>query len=121
MLLRYYDIILGILATQVYAFFICDVYLVKTLTLLPSLSSYLVHSTRIAVITGGSRGIGFGIAQAFSSKGIKCVIVGRDQARLQAAQNALGRDSCIATYSVDVSNAEQVGQLVKVHKHTWKA
>ncbi len=43
----------------------------------------------VAVITGGSRGIGLALARAFSHAGYDVVITGRDQRRLEAAEKAL--------------------------------
>jgi 3-oxoacyl-[acyl-carrier protein] reductase len=46
-------------------------------------------SGRIAVITGGSRGIGYGIASVFAENGATCVITGRNSERLKKAGEAL--------------------------------
>ncbi|HEY6968589.1 MAG TPA: SDR family NAD(P)-dependent oxidoreductase [Candidatus Angelobacter sp.] len=40
---------------------------------------------KVAVITGGSRGIGFAIAQAFTSRGCEVVITGRNATTLNSA------------------------------------
>lgn len=44
----------------------------------------------IALVTGGGSGIGFSIAEKFTSAGIKTIIVGRNQERLSAAAARLG-------------------------------
>ena len=44
---------------------------------------------KIAVVTGGSRGIGFAIAQALLRQGASVAITGTDQERLQTAFNTL--------------------------------
>lgn len=47
-------------------------------------------SGKIAVITGGNSGIGFGIARRFADEGAKGVIIGRNQETLDATGRALG-------------------------------
>ena len=47
---------------------------------------------KVAVITGGNSGIGFGIAQAFKEAGARGAIIGRNQATLDAAAAQLGGD-----------------------------
>src|SRR5258708_2929352 len=57
---------------------------------------------KVAVITGGNSGIGFGIAQAFKTEGVKGAIVGRNQETLANAAAQLG-DGLIAI-NADVTN-----------------
>jgi NAD(P)-dependent dehydrogenase (short-subunit alcohol dehydrogenase family) len=47
-------------------------------------------SGRLAVVTGGSSGIGFGISSVFIEEGAEVVINGRDAAKLKAACEKLG-------------------------------
>lgn len=59
-------------------------------------------NNKIAVITGGNSGIGFGIAQALREEGAKGAIIGRNQETLDSAAAQLG-DGFIAI-NADVTN-----------------
>ena len=50
---------------------------------------------RLALVTGGSRGIGFAIAEALTARGARVAIGGRDESRLIAACQRLG-DTALA-------------------------
>ena len=52
---------------------------------------------QVVLITGGSKGIGFGIASAFAKRGCALRLVARDEKSLQQAQQQL-----VAEYGVDV-------------------
>lgn len=56
-------------------------------------------------ITGGSRGIGFAIAQSLSSQGARISLCGRNQTSLKKAQAELQN---ARAYQLDVGNAEEV-------------
>ncbi len=47
---------------------------------------------RVAAVTGGSRGLGYAIAQSLLAEGCRVAICARDQTRLDAAARTLGRD-----------------------------
>jgi NAD(P)-dependent dehydrogenase (short-subunit alcohol dehydrogenase family) len=68
---------------------------------------------KVAVITGGNSGIGFGIAQEFKNEGAKGVIVGRNQETLDSSVAQLG-DNFI-TINADVTN---LADLERVFKET---
>jgi len=68
-------------------------------------------SGKIALVTGGSEGIGYGIAEQFLSLGARVVITARNSEKLNLAQEKLGAN-CF-TYINDVSNLEELPGLVK--------
>ncbi len=47
---------------------------------------------RVAAVTGGSRGLGYAIAESLLAEGCRVAICARDQARLDAAAGTLGHD-----------------------------
>lgn len=63
---------------------------------------------RTILITGGSAGIGLGLAQQFLALGNKVIITGRNQARLDAAAAA---HPGLHTVQCDAANIEQVRAL----------
>lgn len=65
---------------------------------------------RVAVITGGSKGIGFAVARQFAASGAKVAILARGAADLTAARELLAKDGLeVRDYVCDVSKAENIG------------
>lgn len=58
---------------------------------------------RRVLITGGSQGIGYAVAQGFLAEGCEVVIVARDQARLDQAAAELGKFGKVRAKSADLS------------------
>ena len=64
---------------------------------------------RVAVVTGGSAGIGLATAHLFAARGWSAAILAREPARLAAAEAALGAyDRAVLAIAADVSDAEAV-------------
>jgi NAD(P)-dependent dehydrogenase (short-subunit alcohol dehydrogenase family) len=51
---------------------------------------------RVAVVTGGSAGIGLGIAKRFAEEGARVFITGRRQSQLDQAVASIGGDAAAA-------------------------
>ena len=66
---------------------------------------------KIAVVTGGSRGIGHAIARALAVAGAQVAVLGRDAAKAQAAAHALSNGAARG-YGCDVGDAAQVETTV---------
>ncbi len=69
---------------------------------------------KIAVITGGSIGIGLAIAEALAEEGVHLVLCARDAERVRAAAADIGkrRDVKAVGISADVGRADDVARLV---------
>jgi short-subunit dehydrogenase len=66
------------------------------------------------VITGGSRGLGFAIAQEFAARGADLVICGRDKEILQEAESRLrGMRANVLAIACDVGKQEEVALLIQ--------
>ncbi|MBX2963143.1 MAG: SDR family oxidoreductase [Cyclobacteriaceae bacterium] len=72
---------------------------------------------KIAIITGGSSGIGFAIAKKFSEQNIHTIIVGRDSKKLEDAATQIG--SNCETIACDVTNLKGIPELINgvISKH----
>lgn len=68
-------------------------------------------SGRVALVTGGTRGIGREIATTLSACGARVAVVGRDAERAKEAASAIGAEA--RGYAADVSVTSQVTSLVE--------
>ena len=66
---------------------------------------------KVALVTGGSRGIGYAIAQALAGAGARVAVLARDGAKAQEAAQSLG-DGRGRGYSCNVAEAGQVERAV---------
>jgi NAD(P)-dependent dehydrogenase (short-subunit alcohol dehydrogenase family) len=69
---------------------------------------------KVAVITGGSSGIGLAAAKKFVEEGAYVFIMGRRQSELDKAKAAIGRN--VSTVQGDVADLDRLYQTVKAEK-----
>lgn len=62
---------------------------------------------KVVIITGGGRGIGFGISTAFAKEGAKLVLTGRTQSTLDKAKESLEKDYGVEVLTVAADGAEE--------------
>lgn len=67
---------------------------------------------KVAVITGGSSGIGFATAQRFVEEGAHVFITGRREEQLESARRAIGRN--VTAVQGDVANLDDLDRLYKI-------
>jgi 3-oxoacyl-[acyl-carrier protein] reductase len=68
---------------------------------------------RTAVVTGGSKGIGRGIAETFANAGVNVVLTGRTQSDIDAAVADLsGRPGAVSGVAADVTSPEDCRRAV---------
>ena len=72
------------------------------------------------VVTGGSGGIGLGIAKAFAAEGADVWLVGRDAGRLDAARDLLGGTGVeVRTTAADLCEADSVARVAADVLDAW--
>ncbi|WP_400163667.1 SDR family NAD(P)-dependent oxidoreductase [Brevibacillus sp. TJ4] len=70
---------------------------------------------KVALVTGGSKGIGFGMAYALGTYGAQVVLVSRGQAEGELAAKRLQESGCKAAYiPADVTSKQQVENAVQM-------
>ena len=72
---------------------------------------------RTALITGGSKGIGFGTAESLAGEGVNVILVSRTRAELdQAAAKIKDRHQVrVQVHALDLSNSKNVDFLARTH------
>jgi len=70
---------------------------------------------KVAVVTGGTRGLGYSIVEALLAEGAKVFICGRDGAVLKSALEHLGKGTkdCIAGNTADMRHYEDCRKLIR--------
>ena len=66
---------------------------------------------KIAIVTGGSAGLGLAIAEKLTQDNIYTILIGRDEAKLQAAKNAMGDNATFITF--DLNDLKGIPALVQ--------
>lgn len=76
---------------------------------------------KVAFITGGSKGIGYGIAEALGKKGMKVAITGRNKKDLDQAVETLSKDtgSSFLGLQTDVRQHKQLQEAVDKVVEQW--
>ncbi|SDZ97482.1 NAD(P)-dependent dehydrogenase, short-chain alcohol dehydrogenase family [Arachidicoccus rhizosphaerae] len=77
-------------------------------------------SNKNAVITGGSDGIGLGIARSFAQNGANLILVGRDRDKLEIAKESLSHYTTeVQTLTADLSDIAQIKPLAEQLLHIY--
>jgi NAD(P)-dependent dehydrogenase (short-subunit alcohol dehydrogenase family) len=70
-----------------------------------------MSSQRVAVVTGGNRGIGLEVSRQLAAKGLKVVLTGRDGD--QAKQAAAGLQGDVVPFALDVTDPQAPARLLE--------
>ncbi len=74
---------------------------------------------KVAYITGGSKGIGLGIAQSLLNAGMRVAISGRNESALQSAKEFLNYGDALLTIVSDVTRETDEGEAIQKILDTW--
>ena len=74
----------------------------------------VTFSAKVALVAGGTGGLGRAVSQAFLQEGAKAVVTYRNPAEFDALKKAAGqKSSSLAGHVVDVTDEAAVGQLIE--------
>jgi len=73
---------------------------------------------RVAVVTGGARGIGYAISQRMLSSGAAVALWDQDAEKLGEAQAALGKLGKVSTVKVELTDEASVAEATRVTSET---
>lgn len=82
------------------------------------MSAQVSHEGRVYIVTGGSRGIGRGAADAVVATGGRVVIVSRDPAHVEAAVQALGSESAVGLVG-DLADPHLPGRAIAAAREAF--
>lgn len=71
----------------------------------------------VAIVTGGSRGLGKALARELLQRGLCVIIDGRDPAELERARNQLAESGEIVAVAGDVGDSNHVHALIRAAEH----
>lgn len=74
---------------------------------------------KVAYITGGTKGIGFGIAEALLEKGMRVAITGRSQDTVDAARKQLSPTADVIGIVADVRSMDAQDKAIKQILDAW--
>ena len=81
-----------------------------------------LRGRQLALITGGSRGLGFETAKALRAQGFDLILIAKDGERLESAASSLradGRAEAVLTYPIDLENSAitsmQLEKIAEAH------
>ena len=82
--------------------------------MLPGIKAFDL-TDRVAIVTGGSKGLGKAMASGFASAGARVVLVSRNQAEVDAAASEIATDFGVETVALeaDVTDQPQMEELAK--------
>jgi short-subunit dehydrogenase len=75
---------------------------------------------KVAVVTGGSMGIGEAMAKLFVQEGASVVILSRDAGRAEAARGRIGNAERTAAFSCDVRHGEEIDRVIGLTLHHFQ-
>lgn len=78
------------------------------------------EAQKVAVVTGGNRGIGFETCRQLAKQGIKVILTSRDEAKGKAAAEKLQAEGLdVISHSLDVTNPDSIEGLAQFIKSNF--
>ena len=71
----------------------------------------------VTIITGGGKGIGYGLAQAFAEAGSNLVITGRTLSRLESARERLEAEYGVKVLPIVADGADEEDAILSIEQY----